>query len=207
VDDAGYEDKIVALSPDLEVFDSSNRDSSDRRRRFRRGRSSSRVCPPLAATNNKDRTLYILDRKHLSRGSLVFIPLGDGVAPFIGEPAWSVSKQMIYSAQSVLYGDDGKRLGNGVRAFHVDPGCGFRPIWSKALGDGNQAKPLVVGNVLFATGGKTGGFYALAAANGLSLWSYPTNGGTVAAMITVAGTVLGADTKGTVYAFRPPPAR
>ena len=27
------------------------------------------------------------------------------------------------------------------------------------------------------------------------------------AMITVAGTLLGADTEGTVYAFRPPPAR
>jgi outer membrane protein assembly factor BamB len=161
------------------------------------------ACPPLAAANNKDGTLYILDREHLSQGSLVFIPLGDGVAPFVGEPAWSASKQMIYSAQSVLYSDDGKRLGNGVRAFHVDPGCGFRPIWSKALGDGNQAKPLVVGNVLFATGGKPGGFYALAAANGVSLWSYATTGSTVAAMITVAGTVLGADTEGTVYAFRP----
>jgi outer membrane protein assembly factor BamB len=211
VDDAGYGDKIVALSPDLtRVIDSSNLPippTGDADFGAAALLFQPETCPPLAAANNKDGTLYILDRKHLSRGSLVFIPLGDGVAPFIGEPAWSVSKQMIYSAQSVLYGDDGKRLGNGVRAFHVDPGCGFRPIWSKALGDGNQAKPLVVGNVLFATGGKTGGFYALAAANGLSLWSYPTNGGTVAAMITVAGTVLGADTKGTVYAFRPSPAR
>ena len=211
VDDAGYGDKIVALSPDLtRVIDSSNLPippTGDADFGAAALLFQPETCPPLAAANNKDGTLYILDRKHLSRGSLVFIPLGDGVAPFIGEPAWSVSKQMIYSAQSVLYSDDGKRLGNGVRAFHVDPGCGFRPIWSKALGDGNQAKPLVVGNVLFATGGKTGGFYALAAANGLSLWSYPTNGGTVAAMITVAGTVLGADTKGTVYAFRPAPAR
>ena len=159
----------------------------------------------MAAANNKDGTLYILDRTQLSKGALVFIPLGDGVSPFIGAPAWSVSKQMIYSAQSVIFGDDGKRLGNGVRAFHVDPGCGFRPIWSKALGDGNQATPLVVGNVLFATGGKTGGFYALAAATGATLWSYAATGRTVAAIITVGGTVLGADTGGSVYAFRPTP--
>jgi outer membrane protein assembly factor BamB len=208
VDNAGYGDRIVALSPDLtSVLDSSNlpiippigdSDFGAAALLFQPA-----ACPPLAAANNKDGTLYILDREHLSQGSLVFIPLGDGVAPFVGEPAWSASKQMIYSAQSVLYSDDGKRLGNGVRAFHVDPGCGFRPIWSKALGDGNQAKPLVVGNVLFATGGKPGGFYALAAANGVSLWSYATTGSTVAAMITVAGTVLGADTEGTVYAFRP----
>ena len=212
VDNAGYGDRIVALSADLRnVLDSSHLPDIPPTGDADFGAAAllfqPETCPPLAAANNKNGTLYILDRKHLSEGSVVFIPLGDGVTPFIGEPAWSVPKQMIYSAQSVLYSDDGRRLGNGVRAFHVDTGCGFRPIWSKALGDGNQAKPLIVGNVLFATGGKTGGFYALAAANGLSLWSYPTSGSTVAAMITVGGTVLGADTKGTVYAFRPSPAR
>ena len=30
---------------------------------------------------------------------------------------------------------------------------GFRPIWQAVLGDGNQATPLLTGNVLFATGG------------------------------------------------------
>ena len=209
VDDAGAGNKIVALSPDLtSVRDSSNlpipvigdSDFGAAPLLFQ-----PQACPPLAAANNKDGTLYILDRTQLSKGALVFIPLGDGVSPFIGAPSWSVSKQMIYSAQSVIFGDDGKRLGNGVRAFHVDPGCGFRPIWSKALGDGNQATPLVVGNVLFATGGKTGGFYALAAATGVTLWSYAATGRTVAAIITVGGTVLGADTGGNVYAFRPTP--
>jgi outer membrane protein assembly factor BamB len=210
VDNGGYGDRIVALSPDLAtVLDSYLPDlgpTGDDDFGAAPLLFQPQTCPPLAALNNKDGTLYIFNRKHLSQGPVVFIPLGDGVAPFIGEPAWSVSKQMIYSAQSVLY-SDGRRLGNGVRAFHVDPGCGFRPIWSKALGDGNQAKPLVVGNVLFATGGDPGGFFALAAANGVSLWSYPTSGSTVAAMITVAGMLLGADTEGTVYAFRTSPAR
>ena len=207
VDDAGEGNKIVALSPDLtSVRDSSNLPipvTGDSDFGAAPLLFQPQGCPPLAAANNKDGTLYILDRKQLSKGALVFIPLGDGVSAFIGAPAWSVSKQMIYSAQTTLYGDDGKRLGNGVRAFHVDPGCGFRPIWSKALGDGNQATPLVVGNVLFATGGKTGGFYALAAATGVGLWSYATTGRTVAPTITVGGTVLGADTDGNVYAFRP----
>jgi outer membrane protein assembly factor BamB len=210
VDNGGYGDRIVALSPDLAtVFDSylpelsltGDDDFGAAPLLFQ-----PEACPPLAALNNKDGTLYIFNRTHLSAGPIVFIPLGDGVAPFIGAPAWSVSKQMIYSGQSVIY-KDGRRLGNGVRAFHVDPGCGFRPIWSKALGDGNQAKPLVVGNVLFATGGEPGGFFALTAGSGQRLWFYPTKGATVAAMITVGGTVVGADTEGTVYAFRPSPAR
>lgn len=209
VDDAGHGNKIVALSPDLTTVRGSSNlpipSTGDADFGAAPLLFQPQGCPPLAAANNKDGTLYILNRKELSKGALVFIPLGDGVAPFIGGPAWSASQQMIYSAQSTLYSDDGRRLGNGVRAFHVDPGCGFRPIWSRALGDGNQAEPVVVGNVLFATGGETGGFYGLAAANGVSLWSYSTTGRTVAAMITVAGTVLGADTEGNVYAFRPKP--
>jgi outer membrane protein assembly factor BamB len=134
---------------------------------------------------------------------LLRIPLGDGLAAFVGSPSWSAPKQMIYVAQSVIQ-EEGRRLGNGVTAWHVDAGCGFRPIWSAALGDGNQATPLVVGNVLFATGGKTGGFFALNAANGTRLWSFPTDGRTVAAMIAVGGQVFGADTKGVLYAFSPP---
>src|SRR5207302_687620 len=133
------------------------------------------ACPALAAANNKDGSLYIWNRDRLSAGPLLRIPLGDGIAAFIGSPSWSAAKQMMYAAQSVIR-ENGRRLGNGVTAWHVEPGCGFRPIWSAALGDGNQATPLVVGNVLFATGGKTGGFFGLNAANGSLLWSYPTTG-------------------------------
>lgn len=61
----------------------------------------------------------------------------------------------------------------------------------------------MVGNVLFATGGRTGGFFAVNADDGTSLWSYPTEGRTVAAMISVAGAVYGADTSGVLYRFAP----
>ena len=86
-------------------------------------------------------------------------------------------------------------------------GCRFTDVWAAALGDGNQATPLVVVDVVFATGGKPGGFFALDARNGARLWSAPTAGRTVAATITVGGSIFGADTKGTVYAFRPTPLR
>jgi outer membrane protein assembly factor BamB len=109
----------------------------------------------------------------------------------------------VYIAQSVIR-EDGRRLGNGVTAWHVDPGCGFRPIWHVALGDGNQSTPLLVGNVLFATGGKPGGFFGLNAANGSRLWTFPTEGRTVAGLISVGGQLFGADAAGFVYAFSPP---
>ena len=148
--------------------------------------------------------MYVWNRDRLADGPLVSIPLGDGLAAFVGSPGWSVAKQMIYVAQSVIR-EDGRRLGNGVTAWQVDPGCGFRPIWNRVLGDGNQATPLVVGSVLFATGGKPGGFFALNSANGTPLWSYATAGRTVAAMISVDGAVFGADTAGVLYAFEPAP--
>jgi outer membrane protein assembly factor BamB len=111
---------------------------------------------------------------------------------------------MVYAAQSVIR-EDGRRLGNGVTAWHVDPGCGFRPIWQAVLGDGNQPAPLLIGNVVFATGGRPGGFFALNATNGKELWNFPTEGRTTAGVISAGGQVFGADTAGVLYAFSVPP--
>jgi outer membrane protein assembly factor BamB len=134
------------------------------------------------------------------------IPISDGRAAFVGMPAWSAARQTIYEAQAALFGAAGP-LGNGVRAFQVTAGCRFTEAWAAPLGDGSQATPLVVGDVVFATGGKPGGFFALDVRNGARLWSAPTDGRTVAATIRVGGSIFGADTKGTVYAFRPAPFR
>ena len=102
------------------------------------------------------------------------------MSAFIGTPAWSDERQTLYEAEAVLFGAKGR------------------------LGNGTQPTPLVVGgDLLFAAGGTPGGFYGLSTANGAILWKYPTPCRTVAAMITVGGTVYGADTGGAVYAFRP----
>lgn len=207
VDDAGYGDHVVALPPDLSSVLDSNGPGIPSTGDSDFGSAPllfhPTACPPLAAANNKDGALYVWDRNRLSAGPILRLPLGDGQAAFIGSPGWSEAKQMVYVAQSVIRAD-GQRLGNGVTAWHVDQGCGFRPIWQVALGDGNQPTPLLLGNVLFATGGKPGGFFGLNAATGARLWSFPTKGRTVAGMTSAAGQLLGADTDGMVYAFQPP---
>jgi outer membrane protein assembly factor BamB len=209
VDDAGYGDHVVALPPDLSsVVDSNDPgipDTGDSDFGAAPLLFHPTACAPLAAANNKDGALYVWNRNRLSAGPILRLPLGDGLAAFVGSPGWSEAKQMVYVAQSVIRAD-GQRLGNGVTAWHVDPGCGFRPIWQAALGDGNQATPLLLGNVLFATGGKPGGFFALNAANGTRLWSFPTEGRTVAGMTSAAGQLFGADTDGMLYTFVPPRA-
>jgi outer membrane protein assembly factor BamB len=207
VDNAGYGDHVVALAPDLSsVVDSNDPgipDTGDSDFGAAPLLFHPVACPPLAAANNKDGALYLWNRDRLSAGPMLRLPLGDGQAAFVGSPGWSEAKQMVYVAQSVIRAD-GQRLGNGVTAWHVDAGCGLRPIWQAALGDGNQATPLVLGSVVFATGGKPGGFYALNGGSGAKLWSFPTAGRTVAGMTSAAGQLYGADTSGTVYAFRAP---
>ena len=121
--------------------------------------------------NSKDGAMYVWDRTQLSKGAIVRIPLGDSIAAFVGAPSWSESNQTIYVGESVIEQDG--VTGNGVTAWHVDKGCGFRPLWKALTGQGNQATPLVVGNVVFDGGGKTGGFYAFNGVKGTPLWSYP----------------------------------
>jgi outer membrane protein assembly factor BamB len=209
VDNAGYGNKLVELLPDLSAVVDSNDPGIAATGDSDFGAApllfQPLACPPLAAMNNKNGTLYIWNRERLSAGPLVSIPLGDGIAAFVGSPGWSEAQQMIYSAQSIIRDDGNRKVGNGITAWHADPGCGFRPIWSRSLGDGNQAAPLVVGNTVFATGGRPGSFYGLRAGTGDVLWSYPTEGRTVAGMISVAGGVFGADTAGVLYAFDPAP--
>jgi len=208
VDNAPYGNQVVALTPDLSrVLDAQAPNlpvTDDDDFGAAPVLFQPKGCPPLAAANNKIGSLYIWNRRNLASGTIVPpIPLSDGVNAFVGTPSWSASRQAVFDAQSVLY-RGGVRLGNGVRAFHVEAGCTFRPTWSAALGDGNQATPLVAGDVVFATGGTPGGFFGLSAASGALLWKTTTVGPTVAPLISVGGAVYGADTEGWVYAFRPP---
>jgi outer membrane protein assembly factor BamB len=206
LDDAGYGNHVVALTPDLSSVVASQDPGVASTGDYDFGAApvlfQPEGCPPLAAANNKNGTLYIWDRTQLGNGPIASIPVGDGVSAFVGTPAWSDDQQMLFEAQAVLFGAKG-RLGNGIRAFHVQPGCRFVQKWAQPLGDGTQPTPLVVGDVVFAGGGTPGGFYALGGSNGAILWKYPTAGRTVAVTITVGGTLFGADTDGTVYAFRP----
>jgi len=210
VDNAPYGNQIVALTPDLSsvldhdepVLPTTEDDDFGAAPVLFQPHG----CPPLAAMNNKIGALYLWDRSKLSAGPLdAPIPLSDGINAFIGAPSWSGARQTFFDAQAVLFGPNG-RLGNGVKAFVVDPGCKFRLLWSALTGDGNQATPTVVGDVVLATGGETGGFFALSALNGRRLWQYPTIGSTVAPLITVGGMAFGADTEGWIYRFRAQPA-
>jgi len=210
LDDAGYGDSVVKLAPDLSVADWDRPDPVPGTADDDLGAApllfQPRGCPPLAAANDKNGTLYVWRRDRLADGPLVTVPASDGVDAFVGEPSWSAGTAMLVDeGATFFYG--GKRLGDGLLGLRAAPGCTFRPVWSAVVGDGPEPPPLIVDNVVFEAGGTSGSWQARTLATGRLLWRFDTAGETTwAPMIAVAGTVLAADAAGHVYAFRPRPA-
>jgi outer membrane protein assembly factor BamB len=158
-------------------------------------------CPPLAAVNGKAGALYVWRRDHLGAGPFLSLPLSDGTTAFVGEPAWSPRTQTLYDAGATFF-FGGRRLGDGVIAVRFRRGCSVRKVWSAVVGGAFQPPPLVAGDVVVATGGRSGGFEAHAAANGVRLWRFPTMAATLEPPIEARGIVFAGDSAGNAYAFR-----
>ena len=178
-DDAPFGDQLVKLTPDLRVVDSDHPPGIDPEGDQDFGSApllfQPHGCPPLAAANNKNGVLYIWDRTNLAAGPLTGFGVGDAEAPFVGQPSWSSRLQTIFDSEARVP-RTGPKTGNGVVAIKASYlGCHFEEIWQTAIGDGNQAPPLVVGNVVFAGGG-TEGLFALDGRTGAVLWAQPTDG-------------------------------
>ena len=188
LDDVPNGDRLVKLSPDLEVVDSDYPPGIDPQGDQDFGSAPSLFqphgCPPLAAANSKNGVLYVWNREHLAAGPVASFGIGDAHAPFVGQPSWSAQLQMLFDAEA---SSDG---GNGVAAINFSyRGCVFGELWRTPIGDGNQAPPLVVNDVVFAGGGVEG-VYALDARSGKVLWTAPTDGApTIAPLIEARGTV------------------
>ena len=209
VDDAGYGDRIVALTPDLSKVLASNKPANV----LPQGDEDfgaaplvfqPRGCPPLLAAKNKLGHLYVWRRDRIDSGPVADLPLSDAVAAFVGAPSYDVSSDTIFVSQVTVHG---RGTGYGIAAFAPGPGCALRQVWRSTIGRGNQPPPLVVGKIVFDSRGETGGFGALSAVNGHQLWAYRTDAATLAPLIEVGGQMYGGDVAGNVYAFRPPPPR
>ncbi len=97
--------------------------------------------------------------------------------------------------------------GDGVNAFKVGPGCTFAPAWATVTGRGTQPAPVVIRDVVFANGGFGGGYAALDARDGKTLWSFPTSRPTLAPSIAIGNLIVTADYGGTIRVFGPPALR
>jgi outer membrane protein assembly factor BamB len=179
LDDVLYGDRLVKLTPDLHVAESNyppginpqgDQDFGSAPLLFQ-----PHGCPPLAAANNKDGLLYIWDRTHIAAGPRTSFIVADGVSAFVGQPSWSSRLQTLFDTEARVP-KTGDKVGNGIVAIKATyTGCRFLEVWRTVIGRGNQAPPLVVGNVVFAGGGSEG-LYGLDGRTGAVLWSAPTDG-------------------------------
>jgi outer membrane protein assembly factor BamB len=82
VDGAGCCNHVVALTPDLTAVLDAQSPGIESTGDYDFGAApmlfQPNGCPPLAAANNKNGTLYIWDRTRLSSGPIAAIPVGDG---------------------------------------------------------------------------------------------------------------------------------
>jgi outer membrane protein assembly factor BamB len=157
-------------------------------------------CPPLAAANSKLGVMYIWNRSLLKKGPVFRKALGDGLAPFVGQPSYAPSLRMLFVSH-VLLSSDGHKVGDAVAAFAVNSKCQFGPRWRTVVGVGNEPPPLIVSDVVVAAGGDGGGYTALAARTGRVLWRFKTSAPTLAPIIAAGGRVFAADFRGIARAF------
>ena len=205
-DDAGFGDAVVRLTADLVPVSSDHPPTIPTVGDYDFGAApvlfQPAGCPPLAAANNKDGDLYVWDRDNLAAGAIYSDGIGTVSAPFVGAPSWSPRLGLLYDGATAVR-VNGKNTGDGVTAFTVGEGCKFAPLWSTVTGLGTQPPPLVLGKVLFADGGYSGGYKALDAATGAVLFSYDTTDPTFAGPSADGNVVLTGDYGGVVRAFGP----
>jgi hypothetical protein len=158
-------------------------------------------CPALLAANDKSGQLIVWRQDALAQGPVARIPLSDGVDAFVGAPSWSPATQMLYDSTATATSAT-KRL-VGTMALKATPRCGFAKQWFSATGDGTQPQPLVAGGLVADTGGGSGGFVVQRAGTGVVVWRYPTAAATLSPLIEAGGELIGGDTSGRLYAFRP----
>jgi outer membrane protein assembly factor BamB len=205
-DTAGYGDSVVRLTADLAPVSSDRPTTIPTVGDYDFGAApvlfQPEGCPPLAAANNKDGMLYIWNRDNLAAGPIYSEGVGTVSAPFIGAPSWSPRLQLLFDGATAVV-RNGTNLGDGITAFSAGSDCTFARGWSTVTGVGTQPPPLVLGNVLIADGGYSGGYKALSAATGDVLWTFPTTASTFAGPSVAGNLVLTADFSGVVRAFGP----
>jgi outer membrane protein assembly factor BamB len=158
-------------------------------------------CPALLAANVKSGELIVWRQDGLARGPYARIPVGDGVDAFVGAPSWSPRTQMLYDSTAAVQ-KAGKRV-VGTVALALTRTCTFVKRWFTATGDGTQPQPLVAGDLVADTGGSSGGFAVQRAATGSSVWRYQTTSAMVSPLVEAGGELIGGDSDGNLYAFRP----
>ena len=187
IDDAGYGDSVVKLTPLLDPIASNRPAEVPSTNDYDFGAAPLLFdvpgCGAYAAANNKNGYLYIWSRDDLAAGPIAEFP-------------WHDERAVPGRAVLVRAGEDAVRRVDERPPPRREPRRrrgrdqlhGFLPSvlrWQAGTGTGTQPPPLVLGEALFAAGG-SGGWSVLSAATGDVLWHRSTPVQTLAPPIAAA---------------------
>lgn len=161
-------------------------------------------CPLQVSAENKSGVLVTYTAGALSAGPTQRIQVaGPNDETFIGMPAYSASRHVLYVASS----SDSAPYTRGLVAFTVGADCKLTDRWNKTLGPNKtpMSPPTVANGVVYFGDGYGGTEHALDATTGQVLWSSGNDlGGSVyAAPIVVNGKLLVGTWGGRLVAFGP----
>ncbi len=208
VEDAGWAERVLQLSPGLKVLRSSASvaqtgigDAGDEDFGATPLLFQPAGCPPLVAANSKNGFTYVWRRGVLGPplwgGKLGPTGANEG---FLGQPAWDAERGQLVVSQAIF--GDPHDPSHGVLALVPSAGCtAWTEAWSTNLGGGPQPPPLVLGDVVLDVV-PTGTVYGLDATTGQVIWSAST-GPIVAPLATDGRSVYAAGLDGVVHAYAP----
>lgn len=159
-------------------------------------------CPLQVSAENKSGVLVTYTAGALSAGPTQRIQVADlNDETFIGMPAYSASRHMLYVASS----SDSESYTRGLVAFTIGADCRLTATWNQTLGPNKtpMSPPTVANGVVYFGDGYGGVVHALDATTGQPLWDSGNQlGGSVYAAPTVVnGELLVGTWGGRLVAF------
>ena len=206
IEDAGYAERVVALTPALRPLAS-----------WRRADSPGEIagdadfgaapllfqppgCPPLVSANSKNAYTYVWDRTKPDTPPLFKDELGSTKSddPFIGRPTYIPSLREIVVAQAAFI-QNGQSV-RGLEAFTIDASCRFHSAWTVNVGGGPGPPALAVGGVVFWASPSAGLLVGVDAATGQVAFSYH-EGPAYGPLLWAGDLLVGGAEDGTLRAF------
>jgi outer membrane protein assembly factor BamB len=145
-------------------------------------------CPPMAAAESKNGSLYVWNRTNLKlppQRLWIAFP-----ATLFGLPAWDPRTQQVFVSTTQGY----KGYLSGLLAFRIGPGCKLQLAWRRGLGSALDSVPTVANDTVMVNTG-IGKLRIFNATTGKPLYTGVTNGATFAPPTAVGDYVATASYK------------
>jgi outer membrane protein assembly factor BamB len=210
-EDAGHAERVVRLSPELQVKASNNplrgpfaitdRDFGTTPVLFQAG-----GCPPQLVAPNKTGDLFLYDRDRIAQGPVQRLTIATvddpNDVPLIGVPSFDPASRTLLFLTPSDAPSPGPR--SGIVAFQLSAECRLTTKWRREFDDpASGSQPTIARGIAYVASGRKGLIRAYSVASGRCLWSRKLGISAFANPTVLDGRVYAADWSGAVWGFKP----